>query len=159
MYSSTGVLGAGPAGTARPGAPRPERRRPTRTVGAFAGAERRRPPGWRGLAPNADCVPNPNSAAGAERCEKRQGRQGCGRLRAVARGERPKSRPKSGVESPFGKHPEDRRDPGWEERGSHTSGNTPAPPARALLGGACAGLLGPRVGGRGGSAPELGGKR
>lgn len=33
------VLGAGPTGTARPGAPRPERRWPTRSVGAVAGAE------------------------------------------------------------------------------------------------------------------------
>lgn len=117
---------------------------------------RRRPAGWRGLAPNADGVPDPNSAAaGAGRREERQGRRGCGRWRAVARGGRSKSRPKSGVESPFGNTRKTALTPDGKS-GEVALPATPRPSGGRSARWRMRGAAGPRGGGSGGSAPGLG---
>lgn len=76
---------------------------PTRALVALASAE-----GGSGARNGEACLrtptafQTPNSAAREGRRGKRQGRQGCGRLRAAASGGRPKSRPKRGSEIPVG---------------------------------------------------------
>lgn len=74
MYSSTGVLGAGPAGTARPGAPRPERRRPHALGGSFL---RSREAAARGVA-------RPGSERGLRSKPELGGRGGGGETRGKA---------------------------------------------------------------------------